>query len=177
MPLSLLGSLFQPQVKPKVFVSYHHGKDQPWYDKFNTVFGSGYDIIIDKSLERSIDSEDTNYIRQEIRDNNIKGSSVTIVLCGVETWKRRWVDWEISMTLNKEHALLGIILPAHTKNNEGKIVVPDRLHANIATGYAYWINWTENPSELTTAISVAKDRAKLTRLIDNSLPKMNRSLP
>jgi len=46
------------------------------------------DIFTDKSLERRIDSEDADYLRRTIRENNISGSSLTIVLCGAETWKR-----------------------------------------------------------------------------------------
>jgi hypothetical protein len=46
-----------------------------------------------------------------IREDYIKGSSITIALCGAQTWKRRFIDWEIASTLHHEHALLGILIP------------------------------------------------------------------
>lgn len=164
-------------VKPRVFVSYHHERDQAYYDRFVKLFDNYYDIITDTSIDHVIESEDVDYQQQVIREQHITGSSITIVLCGAETWKRRWVDWEIHMTLNKEHALLGIALPTAVKGACGGIIVPDRLHANIKSGYAHWINWTEDPNELQIAIKTAKQNARKTCNIDNSLPRMKRSRP
>jgi len=161
--------------KPKVFVSYHHQRDQSYYERFTKLFDQGYDIITDTSIDRIIDSDDADYQQQIIRDQHISGSSITIVLCGAESWKRRWIDWEIHMTLNKEHALLGICLPTNPKNINGKVTVPDRLHSNIETGYAHFINWTEDPNVLRSAIDAAKTKAQETRKIENSAPRMERS--
>jgi hypothetical protein len=162
--------------KPKVFVSYHHGNDQAYYNRFTSLFDNGYDIITDTSVERLIDSDDKDYQQQVIRDQHITGSSVTIVLCGAESWKRRWIDWEIHMTLNKEHALLGVALPTAVKGNRGGVIVPDRLHANIQSGYAHWIDWTENPQTMKAAIDAARAKAQQTANIRNSEPRMQRSL-
>lgn len=172
----LLAALLK-MAKPKVFVSYHHENDQWYYDRFTSLFDGGYDIITDTSIERLIDSEDKDYQQQVIRERHITGSSITVVLCGAETWKRRWVDWEIDMTLNKEHALLGIALPTAVKGDRGGIIVPDRLYANIQSGYAHWIGWTEDPKVLRVAIENARNRAQQTRLIANSAPRMERSRP
>lgn len=164
-------------LKPRVFVSYHHQRDQGYYDEFTQLFADGYDIVTDTSIDRRIGSDDVNYQQQVIREQHITGSSITIVLCGAETWKRRWVDWEIHMTLNKEHALLGILLPTSQKDVNGRVIVPDRLHANIASGYAKFIYWTEDPNVLRDAIGTAKECARRTRNIDNSVPRMERSRP
>ncbi|HUU95201.1 MAG TPA: TIR domain-containing protein [Phycisphaerae bacterium] len=165
----------QTPVKSKVFVSYHHQRDQKYYDLFAELFADGYEILTDTSIDRKIGSDDVDYQQQVIREKHISGSSITVVLCGAETWKRRWVDWEIHMTLNKEHALLGICLPTNPRSSNGKFIVPDGLHVNIVTGYAHFIQWTENPQELKAAIEVAKQRARLTRNIDNTSPRMKRS--
>jgi len=164
-----------PPSKPKIFVSYHHAGDQDYYDLFTQLFANGYDIITDTSIDRKIGSDDVDYQQQVIREQHITGSSITVVLCGAETWKRRWVDWEIHMTLSKEHALLGIALPTALTNRSGQIIVPDRLCDNIATGYAHFIQWTEDPKVLAAAIDTAKEKARLTRNIDNSAPRMKRS--
>jgi hypothetical protein len=163
--------------KAKVFVSYHHQRDQAYYDRFAKVFADGYEIITDTSIDRKIGSDNVDYQQQVIREQHITGSSVTIVLCGAETWKRRWVDWEICMTLNKQHALLGICLPNNPKDINGKVVVPDRLHANIVSGYAHFIDWTEDPNVLRAAIDAATEKARQTRNIENSAPRMERSRP
>lgn len=164
-------------VKRKVFVSYHHRGDQQWFNYFSLLFGQVYDIFYDQSLDGRIRSDDPEYVNRRIREDYIVGSSITIVLCGAETWKRKYVDWEIYSTLHHQHALLGVALPSALKNAEGRIIVPNRLHANIQTGYAYWTQWTEDPTILQQAIEIALQRSRNTRLIDNSLPKMARNRP
>jgi hypothetical protein len=162
-------------VKPRVFVSYHHANDQAWYDRFSNLFNTRFDVITDKSLERGIDSDDPDYTRRKIREDNITGTSVTIVLCGQETWKRRWVDWEISMTLNKKHGLLGIALPDHTKGDDGGCVVPSRFLENYKSGFAHWMHWNNDPEIVYSAIIEARNRSSSTGLIMNSAPLMQRS--
>ena len=170
------GSLLYPTMtKPKVFISYHHANDQTWYDRFSTLFNARFDVITDKSLERKIDSDDTDYMRRKIREQNITGTSVTVVLCGQETWKRRWVDWEINMTLNKRHGLLGIALPGCAIGNQRKYIVANRLHENIQTGFGHFISWSEDPSTIYNAIMDARSRSSKTLLLRNSAPLMQRS--
>jgi hypothetical protein len=55
---ALEGSLPQPS-KREVFLSYHHGGDQLYYDAFSKTFCDDYDVVTDNSLERRIDSEDS----------------------------------------------------------------------------------------------------------------------
>lgn len=172
---ALLRHYLQPP-KPRIFVSYHHTNDQLWYDAFTKLFDSTYDLFTDTSLERKVDSDDSDYVRRFIREQNITGSSMTIVLCGSGTWKRRWVDWEIQMTLNKQHALLGIMLPMCARNLVGQCIVPGRLADNIESGYACWMWWPENLSNLSLAINMAREWARWTTNINNSRPAMKRSL-
>lgn len=169
--------LLVARTKRKVFVSYHHDRDQAYYDRFTGLFADHYDVITDTSIERKIDSDDSDYQRQVIRDQHITGSSITIVLCGPESWKRRWIDWEIHMTLNKEHSLLGIALPTAMKDHLGRIIVPDRLHLNISSGFAHLIEWTEDPRSLRLAIDAAHAKGQVAQNIRNSEPRMQRSRP
>ena len=164
---------YRPQtpVKHKVFVSYHHGGDQAYYNLFSHKFHDTYDVIYDNSVEREIDSEDVNYVMQRIRDNYISGSSCTIVLVGAQTWGRKYVDWEIKSTLDKGHALIGVQLPTLPVDprNGGTVSVPPRLHDNINTGFASWLSWgviTASAAQLEQSIAVAKSRS--TGLIDNT---------
>jgi len=166
----------QPQ-KPRLFISYHHADDQRWCDAFRQYFGNTYDLFTDNSLLRKINSDDAEYIDRKVRDEYITGSSITVVLCGPNTWKRKFVDWEIHATLDKQHALLGIILPHNAPNSTGNYVVPARLHDNIQSGYAHWIKWTTDPNEIAKSITQSKDMAKEISKIENSREQMKRNLP
>jgi hypothetical protein len=58
-----------------------------------------------------------------------------------------------------------------------QVFVPHPLHANIVSGYAHFIHWTEEPTVLSGAIDIAREKSRLTRNIDNSAPRMERSRP
>jgi len=98
------------------------------------------------------------------------------VLCGFETGKRKYVDWEIYSTLHYEHALMGIVLPTAQKTYDGKIIVSDRLCENILSGYAHFIEWTDEPTILKQHIEIALDKSKNKSLIINTKEKMKRNL-
>ena len=122
----------------KVFISYHHEMDQQHKDRFARMMGGD---IVDKSVEDG-DIEDTNLktatIRQKIRDNFIADATVTVVLIGPCTWRRKHVDWEIGSSIRKTKknsrcGLLGIILPNHPDYGTGKYnlrLLPPRLADN-----------------------------------------------
>jgi len=163
--------------KRKVFISYHHRGDQQWFDEFTRLFADRFELFYDKSLDGRIRSDDAEYINRTIREEHIVGSSITIVLCGAETWKRKYVDWEIHSTLHHEHALLGIALPTATTGDQGKIIVPSRLHDNIQSGYAHWLGgWVDDPETLQTAIETAIQKSLNKSLIRNGREKMRRNL-
>ncbi len=156
-------------IKRKVFVSYHHGGDKAYYDAFINAYSNMYDVIHDNSVERAIDSSNTDYVIRRIRENFITGSSCTIVLCGAQTPYRKFVDWEIKATLDKQHGLIGVNLPSNPLSVNSKYIVPDRLHDNIESGFAIWTNWasfTQNIESVHGFIEQANSRSAL--LINNS---------
>jgi len=162
----LLNALLQP-VRRKIFVSYHHGKDQGYYDAFSRIFHDQYEAVYDNSLERRIDSDDVHYVMQRIRDNHITNTSCTVLLIGAASHDRKYVDWEIKATLDKEHGLVGVILPTHQRSFDGKVIVPDRFHDNVTTGYAGWLYWDGlNIQSLTQYVNAAVVAPK--NLINNS---------
>jgi len=169
------GTFGQSLVKPRVFVSYHHALDQGWYDQFTSLFSGTYEAVTDCSVRQQIDSEDPEYIERRIRENHIHGTSCTIVLCGAQTPKRKYVDWEIYATLYKQHGLLGIILPSLQPNHDNKYIVPDRLHANIESGYATWMRWSNSPVDLRAGVDRARQLSSNSTRIRNSEPKMRRN--
>ncbi len=165
--IGLLG--MQPVTRHKIFLSYHHRGDQSYYDAFAKSFHDVYEVIYDNSLEREIDSDDVDYVMRCIREKYITGSSCTIVLVGAQTWGRKYVDWEIKATLDKSHGLIGVQLPTAPRSMENKIVVPERLHDNIRTGFALWLTWQEitvSASQLQKYVHEANSRS--ITLIDNT---------
>jgi hypothetical protein len=142
--------------KRSIFVSYHHDSDQFYYDSFSRLFSDTYDIIQDNSVDRIFDSDDPDYVMRRIREGHIKGSSCTIVLCGPETHGRKYVDWEIKATLDKEHGLIGINLPNNPLNMLGQVYVPARLHDNFISNYAIWASWEQlNVNSLKSFIELS----------------------
>lgn len=138
----------QASVKRKVFISYHHSADQAHYDNFSRVFGDAYEVFTDKSLERAYQSDNTDYIRWQISQNDIAGTSCTIVLCGMYTHQRKYVDWEIKSSLDKNHGIVGIWLPTLPQSSNGGTVKPDRLQDNVDSKYAKWIAWNDLTADL-----------------------------
>lgn len=160
----------------KVFISYHHAGDASYYDAFVRVFGQGYELIRDHSVDREIDSLDADYVIRRIRERYLTGASATIVLCGRNTWGRRYVDWEILASLNQEMGLVGLNLPTNLPTLNGTYSVPGRLHDNVQTGYAVFLQWNSvisDPTKLAQGIESALAKPK--RLIDNSRSKRLRS--
>jgi hypothetical protein len=156
-------------------VSYHHARDQVYYDSFARAFGNELQLFTDRSLDRARNSEDPSYIMRYIRENHLAGASTLIVLCGLETPDRKFVDWEICAGLNQEMALLGVKLPPLPviDNTARK---PARLQDNIDSEYAPWIWWeklTQSFDSLTAAIEDANSRRK--SLIVNSRPRRVRN--
>lgn len=147
--------------KRRLFVSYHHANDQTMYDDFVRTFCNTYDLITDNSLDNIIDSEDPAYIMRRIREDYVTGSSCTVVLVGRDTWGRKFVDWEIDATLQREHGLIGVQLPTAQALPNGNVLVPDRLLDNINSNYAEWTSWQSlmgNPRLLPNLIELANGK-------------------
>ena len=167
-----MASLFDlriPRPTPRIFVSYHHGGDQAFYNELWQKMQSKYVLVQDNSLDRRIDSDNVEYVMRVIRESYLTGTSCTIVLCGHYTPVRKYVDWEIMATLQKEHALVGLRLPTLPLQANGGTIKPPRLQDNIDSGYAVWGNYLDviaNPGHLEKLVHDARSRSK--RLIVNN---------
>ena len=102
----------------KAFISYHHANDQ-YYKECLVNMGKYYEIFIDRSVDTSDISDDFSdqAIREKIRDEYLRDSTVTIVLVGLETKRRKHVDWEIYSSMidgkiNKKSGVLVVNLPS-----------------------------------------------------------------
>lgn len=156
----------------KVFISYHHGNNQSSAEHLKTYHGRN-NTLMDRSLPDALESEDNDYILSVIRSKHLKDSTVTIVLVGSETYKRKWVDWEIYSSLRsyggrKRNGLLCIYLPSAT-------FVPARLDDNIKSGYAITMKWENISWQLEKKIDAAYTNRDNHSLIVNSRPRRNRN--
>lgn len=161
-------SSFQSTPRHNVFVSYHHANDEAYKKNFVDYFANQTKEIISRSVEiGDIDSNlPTETIRSRIRDNFIRGATVTVVLIGTETWKRKHVDWEIASSLrqtknNSRCGLIGLILPTHTSYGTGKYTngtVPPRLVDNQQCGFAKIYDWTTDGDSVVKWIHEACER-------------------
>ena len=155
----------------KVFISYHHNRDQRYKDKFLKLFGEhGADIFVDESVDTGDidDNLSTETIRQKIRDEYISDATVIIVLIGKKTWRRKHVDWEISSGIRKTKknsrcGLLGIYLPTHPdykKRHRNPYTIPPRLYDNLEDEpkYADLYDWSKNPSTVSKWIHIAFEK-------------------
>ena len=114
------------KIRHKCFISYHH-TDQEEVDNFILTFDNERDVFISRGLGQEmsqdiINSENTDYVMQRIRELYLGDSTVTLVLMGKCTWARRYVDWELQASLRSgktvtPNGLLGIKLPSFKKDN------------------------------------------------------------
>lgn len=102
----------------KVFVSFHHANDQ-WYKDELVRWGTENNVFIDGSvyMGKIPDNWDAQHIREYIRDNHLKDTTVTILLVGTETKNRKHIDWELFSSMydgkvNKKSGILVINLPS-----------------------------------------------------------------
>lgn len=111
----------------KVFISYHHRYDQG-YKECLVDLGEQNGIFADGSVDTGDipDHLSDQQIRERIRDECLEDSTVTIVLVGTETKRRKHVDWEIYSSMydgkiNKKSGVIAIELPTAGR---GWIVAP-----------------------------------------------------
>ena len=170
----------------KCFISYH-AADTDEVATFLDTFGSEF---IAKTVgvtdeDDFIDSQDTDYVMNQIRSKYLSDSTVTIVLVGQCTWARRYVDWEIYSSLRNSkyssvNGLLAVQLPSAASVSPS---LPERVIDNVARdatghdrGYARYFVYPGSKQTLRNWISDAyaasNDRSNL---IDNTRARKLRS--
>ena len=122
-----------------VFISYHHDNDQA-YKNALIEYGKNFGVFLDKSVDIGEIPEDWSdqAIREKIRDEYLRESTVTILLTGTETKRRKHVDWELYSSMfdgkkNKKSGILVINLPsvqcsylsAAYGDDEKRLIYPD----------------------------------------------------
>lgn len=164
------GALFQKK-KRKVYVSYDHHADSQYFNQFQKLFATRYNLSRDNSIEREIDTDDAEAFVRHLDKGPMKDSACTIVLCGARTHLDKFVDWEIKVALDQGDGLVGIILPVNESLPSGQPTLPERFQRNFDSGFAVVCRWHEVVGEkidLTQRLLFSMDRPAYH--IDNGLP-------
>lgn len=126
----------------KVFISFYN-KDIEAKQKLLQL-NNQHQIFVDGSVDTGDISDDLTdeTIRVKIRDEYLRDSSVTIVLFGNETSRRKHVDWEIGSSMidsikSKKSGIIVIILDSLISENNSliptekirKMVSPEKLES------------------------------------------------
>ncbi len=165
-------------VRHKCFISYDTADKKAvddFCDKFDGVF-------IRRGLKMEddiIDSNNTDYVMQRIRQLYLHDSTVTIVLVGKCTWARRFVDWEVQSSLRisqsapPPNGLIAIQLWNSYKS------LPNRVNLNVESGYAKFYTYPSTTSNLSNIIDEAFRNRSNSDLIQNPRDRFsyNRNCP
>lgn len=162
----------------KCFLSYHIDDA----DEVATFVDDYGDVFIAKVLgitpeDDFVDSDDTDYVMDEIRERYLTDSTVTMVMVGKCTWSRRFVDWEVYSSLrndksNKRSGLMAVTLPSAATYTGKKL--PARVADNVLgsdgdEGYARWWKYPTSAESLRSRIEIAYGaRSSKVDLIDNT---------
>ena len=94
----------------RIFISFQHG---------DIMQAKGFNLLrwnpnvpvefVGRHLLSPVDSQNKQYIQRKVREQ-LKGTSVTIVLIGRRTADSDWVDYEIRASLERGKGVLGIRL-------------------------------------------------------------------
>ncbi|WP_405619692.1 TIR domain-containing protein [Streptomyces sp. NBC_00076] len=168
----------------KCFISYHRADATEvleFVQRFEQVFIPR--VIGITEDDPAINSNNTDYIMDTIREKYLSDSTVTIAMVGSCTWSRKFIDWEIYSSLrrgkvNRLNGVMGVELPS-VKNSGAKL--PDRFSDNLGRrngdGYACYWPYPRSDQDLRDCIQDAFD-ARKTRddLIANSRTRKVRNL-
>ena len=167
-----------PTVRHKCFITYH-GDD---IDQVTTFVEDFNDVFIPRVVGASdsdhfkdpINSQDEDYIKDQIGGKYLSDSAVTILFVGRCTWARKFVDWELASSLrdgsvNKLNGLMGI-----TPSDRSQHTLPARFNDNLTdpNKYARYYYYPTSATELRNNI----EDAYQARTLRKSLRKNSRSL-
>lgn len=169
----------------KCFVSYHVDdiqEVQNFIDSFGEDFLFTCLGVVDE--DNFVDSTDDETIKRAIRQKHLTGTSVTIVLIGKCTSKRKFVDWEISSSLrndsvNKRSGVVAIPLPS--LNNSWTLsprIMDNYVEGDDSASYIVGRSYPSSSSKLREYVELAiKKRDNNSNLVNNSRELMRKNLP
>ena len=162
--------------KRKVFISYRHNAHKQYKDELIRL-NNKYDLFIDMSVDSGEISDNLSdeTIRQKIRDEKLKDSTVTILLYGRDINKRKFIDWEIA------GSMIDYTNSANNQNSyRNAIIILDLEDSNAYSAHntnyndiSDSINWVTCTSEQIASRDFWKSKWPYLpeRIIDNMIEK------
>jgi hypothetical protein len=149
--------------KRRVFISFQH-KDRNKAKGFNLLrWNKNVEAdFIGRHLLDPVNSENEAYIRSKIAEQ-LKGTSVTVVLVGGKTCNSTWVEYEIEKSVEKGNGILAIRLDGNAALPKGSPV-----HDALKDAGAEIIDWDSH--EFGDAIERAFNATKRINQIKNARP-------
>lgn len=127
----------------KVFFSFHYERDA-WRASIvrNSGITKNTSGFIDSSEWEKIQSRGDDAIKTWINEQ-LEGTSVTVVLIGAQTNTRRWVRYELNRSWVRGNGILGIYIHQIRDNNQqtdtkGKTVFGPKFKMNPDDGKEYF---------------------------------------
>jgi hypothetical protein len=158
----------------KVFFSFHYDRD---INKVCQIRNS-WVVIGQKETQPFVDKAEFEQLKrqgdravQNWIDTQMRGTSVTVVLVGAETYKRRWVKYEIEQSHRLGKGMIGISLSG--MNDFGKVdysICPNPFqYASLKDKFGNQVqypmyNWVQHDG-----------RNNISRWIEDAAIKANRS--
>jgi len=120
----------------RVFFSFHYERDNwrasqirnSWVTKPDRQTAGFWDKAEWEQVQRKGDAAIKNWI-----DNQVKGTSVTVVLIGAETSNRKWVKYEIQQSMEKGNGIIGVRIH-NLKDRDGETDDPGELDFGLVDG-------------------------------------------
>lgn len=154
----------------KVFISFYNGDDRQYKEalvnmmEYNYAAAHYQSIFDDYSVaEGEIDDEGKSdeEVRKIIRDDFIRNAKVLILLCGKNTKRRKFIDWELhaAMYHNEDRPRLGILvinLPSIKGNqavykgryDDGELIVDNAVWRTITKQEEYEASFPFMPQRI-----------------------------
>ncbi len=172
-------------VRRKCFISYH-GADIDGVSMFVEQFN---DVFIPRVIGASesdhfkdpVDSDDEEYIKQQIGARYLADSTVTILYVGACAWARKYIDWEVASSLRNSPVNRRSGLMAITPADQSVNTLPDRFADNLAdddSKYArYYYYPASEPSLRGWIEDAVQARTSRAHLVDNRRRLRQRNSP
>lgn len=151
----------------KVYFAFHFERDIFRVNvvrNSNVVLGADQAGFFDQSEYDEVKRKTPDAIARHLRER-MKGTTVTAVLIGRETWQRPWVNWEIEQSITNKNGLLGVYIHHVSNLREADLIwdVPPlpTVPAHVPFPVIYWS--TSDLSEFAREVEAAGKRADMQR--------------
>jgi hypothetical protein len=169
------GLLSRPRLD--VFVSFDHHVDAGWFDLLRQKAPPELAFRSDTSVDRLINSDMASHVCGSVLPKEVGNCQVALILVGRDSWRRKYMDWEVDVCLSQGCGILGLQLPTLPVINDS-ISMPGRLLDNVRSGYATWMTFAALMGSADQyAVLSELPRDKRRELLQNNRDRLTEDTP